>query len=302
MSILFINLGYLANILLMIISQLQTSTYSQTKALSLLPQAVNELFYAGDLLKLLEMPKVAIVGSRKLTNYGRFVTEKLARELARNGVVIVSGLALGIDSVAHRTALEENRPTIAVLPTGLEKIYPYQHHYLAKQIVDQGGALVSEYPAEQTTVMKYQFIARNRIIASLSQVVIITEAAKKSGSLHTAQFALDQGIDIFAVPGKIIDQNSVGTNDLIKQGAQILTSAQDVLEILNIKPTNDLKHKNTDPIQQKVVQLLKGESMTIQNIHLLSNINLTELQQAITLLELNGIIQSTDGYTWTLAI
>ncbi len=204
-------------------------------SLDQLAQPVASLFYSGDFIPLLDKPRIAIVGSRKLSQYGREVTYKLAYDLAKQGIVIVSGLALGIDSVAHRAALDAGGQTIAVLPSGLDNIYPSSHKDLGIEIVSKGGALVTEYPENRGTPLKYQFIARNRIIAALSQGILITEAASKSGSLHTANFGLELGLDIFAVPGNITSSNSEGTNKLIKDGAALITSAQDIVELYQTK-------------------------------------------------------------------
>ncbi len=240
MSILFILFEGKANILLMEIQRVYPQDQTATKVLSQLAQPVRELFYTGNLLELLERPCVAIVGSRKVTDYGIAVTTQLAKELTQAGVVIISGLALGVDSIAHQAALDAGGKTIAILPAGLDQIYPSRHQRLAEDIVRQGGALASEFPTGQGRPQKYQFIARNRIIAALSQGLLITEAARKSGSLHTANFALEQGIEVFAVPGSILNQTSDGTNELIKNGAAPVTNVRDILEVLNMHANKEL--------------------------------------------------------------
>jgi DNA processing protein len=164
-----------------------------------IPDAPKLLYFSGPLAELCKEPCVAIVGSRKVTPYGRAVTEKLAGELARQGVVIVSGLALGVDSIAHEAALRAHGRTIAVLPRDIEHIYPVSHTGLAQRILSAGGALISEYP-EGSDLHKFQFLERNRIIAGLSRGVIIPEAAARSGSLNTANAALEQGREVMAVP------------------------------------------------------------------------------------------------------
>lgn len=237
MSILFILFEGKANILLMEIQRIHPQDHATTRVLSQLAQPVRELFYAGYLLELLERPCVAIVGSRKVTDYGVAITTQLTKELVDAGIVIISGLALGVDSIAHQAALDAGGQTIAILPAGLDQIYPSRHQRLAEDIVRSGGALVSEYPVGQGRPQKYQFIARNRIIAALSQGVLITEAAARSGSLHTANFALEQGIEVFAVPGNILSETSGGTNDLIKTGATPVTNVQDILEGIGLGQT-----------------------------------------------------------------
>ena len=151
-------------------------------ALKLIPQPPRELFIEGRWADLADKPRVAVIGSRKASPYGRLVTERLVRALVTYGITVVSGLAFGIDSIAHQAALDSGGLTIAVLPSGLDNIYPATHRHLANQIVKQGGALISEYPPK-TESFKTNFIARNRLIAGLSQAVLITEAAAHSGSL-----------------------------------------------------------------------------------------------------------------------
>ena len=283
------------------ILRVQTADFGQTKVLYGLPQPAEQLFYAGNLLELLQKPCVAIVGSRKVSNYGRMVTEKLARELARAGVVIISGMALGVDSIAHQAAIDAGGSTLAILPSGLDRPYPSQHYQLAHQIVQQGGAIASEYPVGQGAPMKHQFIARNRIIAALSQGVVITEAAIKSGSLHTAQFALEQGIEVFAVPGNITSSESAGTNNLIKQGASPVTQVEDILASLGIDAVNTQLFSLASPLQEAIVKILQAGPMPAPQLQLQTKTNSAIFQQTITTLELDGIIQSYDGNIWALS-
>lgn len=211
------------------------STRGKLAVLSQLAQPVNNLYYAGNnLLELLDRPCVAIVGSRHPSEYGEQVTRQLVEDLVAAGIVIVSGLALGIDSIAHRAAVDNGGQTVAVLPAGLDNIYPSRHRQLADQIIETGGALVTEYPEGSGPPLKYQFIARNRIIAALADAIVITEAARKSGSLHTADFGLELGIDILALPGNITSPTSGGTNKLIRSGATPVLSSADILELFAI--------------------------------------------------------------------
>ena len=268
--------------------------------LSGLPQPVKELYVQGPLKGLLQRPTVAIVGSRKATPYGRNVTEKLAADLARAGVVIVSGLALGVDSIAHQACLDAGGQTIAVLPTGLDRIYPAQHYNLAQAIIGQGGALVSEYAPNSGAPQKYQFIARNRIIASLSNIVIITEAAEKSGSLHTAQFALEQGIDVFAVPGNITSAQSSGANRLIQSGAYPLLTVQDVLEHLHLQMPPQHSYQPANNSEAVVLEALQANISSISELLISTKLDLPRLQQTLTILELNGSIVSSGPGLWTV--
>lgn len=260
--------------------------------------APKQLFVLGTpLTELINQPLIAVVGSRKVSPYGRQITRKISGELAEKGIVIVSGLALGVDSIAHEAALEAKGKTIAVLPCGLDEIYPASHTELARRILKTGGTLVSEYPSG-TEPYKTNFVARNRIIAGLSAGVLITEAAEKSGSLHTANFALEQGREVMAVPGNITSPNSAGTNQLIRSGAALISSTDDVLGALGISP---VKPKN-----KQIIAADNAEEFTI--LTLISNgINDTELllkksglqpaqfSQTLTMLEIKGSIKASGG-------
>ncbi|MDB5164017.1 MAG: hypothetical protein JWS12_635 [Candidatus Saccharibacteria bacterium] len=256
------------------------------------------LYYEGDLPALLEKRRLAVVGSRKASAYGKQVTTELVREVAVKGVVIISGLAFGLDSIAHRAALEAGGFTIAVLPAGLDTIYPTGHTALARQIIKQGGALVSEYP-EHTTARKHHFIARNRIISALSEAVLIPEAASKSGSLHTAQFALEQGREVLAVPGNITSPLSVGTNNLIRTGATPITSAQDILESLNMDGAlAQLEILAANDSEHAILSLLQKGVNEASSLLALSQLPPSDFNQTLTMLEISGKIRSLGGGHW----
>lgn len=174
---------------------------------------------------------IAIVGCRDNTKYGELIAKNLAYNLAENGVNIISGLAKGIDSFAHIGAIYAKGKTIAVLGNSIDTIYPKENEIIAQKIIEYGGAIISEYPVG-AKIEKKNFPARNRIISGLSQGVIVVEAKEKSGSLITADFALEQGRDVYAVPGSIMSSHSAGTNNLIKEGAIPVTKYEDV--ILNV--------------------------------------------------------------------
>lgn len=262
-----------------------------------------QLYQQGaDLLSLMKRPRVAIVGSRNVSPYGRQVTQRLARELAEQGIVIISGLALGVDALAHRAALEVDGLTIAVLPGCLETVYPATNRRLAQDILAQGGALVSEYAAGEPMSYKANFIARNRIVAGLADAVLITEAAEKSGSLHTARFALEQGKDVLVVPGNITSPGSVGTNNLIKAGALPITSSQDVLHALGLvchrtKPTTA---KGRNAYEQRVLDLLLQGVNDGNTLLTKSDLTITEFNQTLTMLELGGKVRSLGANQWAL--
>ncbi|MBR3323308.1 DNA-processing protein DprA, partial [Candidatus Saccharibacteria bacterium] len=189
------------------------------------------LYYYGKMPKK-RVTTVAIVGARRNTDYGHEVAYNIAYALAKRGVLIISGLALGIDSVAHRGALDAGGVTIGVLGTPIEKIYPLRHRALAEEMVEKGGAVTSEYRLGDNMDWKASFLHRNRLISGLADVIIVVEAAEKSGSLNTAMHALEQGKELFAVPGDINRVTSQGCNRLIMQGAQPLTRVEDVFAVL----------------------------------------------------------------------
>lgn len=269
-----------------------------------IPSPPKQLYYTGgDLSELLQRPLVSIVGSRKVSPYGQYVTTKLARELAEQGVVVVSGLALGIDALAHRGALEAGGLTIAVLPSPLEDICPHSHQQLAMEILRQGGALISEYP-EGTPPFRPNFVARNRLVAGISDALIITEAALKSGSLHTARFALDQGKDVLAVPGNITSPTSVGANNLLRAGAVPVTSTADVLSVLQLqyKAITPLKVSvGANPLEQAIIDLLKAGLTEGEQLQRDSELDIAEFNQTLTMLELSGKIRPLGAGHWALA-
>ena len=261
----------------------------------------SELFYRGtDPSNLLTVPSVAIIGSRKMSAYGRAVTEKLATDLANAGIVIISGLALGVNSAAHRIAVQSRVPTLAVQAGGLDTIHPTSHFGLAEQILAQGGALVSEYP-QGMPPLAHQFVARNRIIAALADAVLITEAALKSGSLHTAAFALDLGKPVLAVPGPITSSLSAGTNQLIKTGASVVTSVDDILAVLHISKQDAQQNLfgNNDAESAILAAIGQGVSDGSAMQHE-SGLSVTEFAQTLTMLEIQGKIRAIGGDTWTL--
>jgi DNA processing protein len=183
-------------------------------------------------------PAVAIVGARACSAYGRAVARSLGRALAGAGVTVISGLARGVDGEAHRGALEAGGPTVAVLGCGIDRDYPAAHAELARRIVDGGGLVVSEYEAGVEPA-PWRFPARNRIIAGLSRATVVVEARERSGALITADFALEEGREVLAVPGEITSSLSAGTNALLRLGATPVTGAGDVLEALGVEPTAD---------------------------------------------------------------
>lgn len=243
-------------------------------------------------------PAVAIVGTRKPTTYGKEVTARLAGELAAQGVVIISGLALGIDGIAHEAALEAGGITIAVLPTSLEQIYPYIHRSLAKRIVERGGALLSEYnPGDQ--VYKSNFLARNRIVSALADGLLITEAAQHSGTTTTAAFALEQGKPVMAIPGNITSPLSVGCNQLLQRGARLITCCNEVLEEIGcVLPATPAVPAAQTPEQQAILMLIASGLRDGDQLLLQSQLTPSLFSQTITLLELQGKVRPLGANQW----
>lgn len=264
--------------------------------------APRELYYLGDIESAMAQPRLAIVGSRKVSAYGKSVTTKLARAVAEHGVTIVSGLALGVDGLAHQAALEAGGKTIAVLPSGLDTIYPAAHYQLAQRILEQGGALISEYPLSSEP-FKTNFVSRNRIVSGISDGVLITEAALKSGSLHTATFARKQGKTLMAVPGNITSELSAGTNNLIKAGRAIpVTEIRDILAAMGLK-----QHKKkaiqlgaTDEETAILTLLIQGMSDASELLHH-SQLDTLLFNQTLTMLEITGKIRPLGAGHWGLA-
>lgn len=252
------------------------------------------LFYKGD-LSLLKMPSIAIVGTRTPSAYGRMVSERFARELAQNGVAIISGLAYGVDSIAHRAALECGGKTVAVLGSGLNNIYPAQHLDLAREIAEK-GLLLSEY-CPSTSATKYSFPARNRIIAGLSDGVLITEAGLKSGTLYTRDFALDYGREVYAVPGNIDNCKSDLPNEIVCSGQGMgVTSSKAILENMNIDSQQPQKKNLQLSFEEDVVvKLLETGAKDMDELEKKSNLAIGVLNSCLTMLEIRGIISRMPG-------
>lgn len=248
------------------------------------------------------LPAVAIVGSRKLSPYGREVTYRLAFDLAKQGVTIVSGLALGADGVAHQAALDAGGRTIAVLAGGLDSIHPRTHRNLAINILQHGGTLISEY-APGTAPLKQNFVARNRLVSALSDMVIITEATEASGSLITARFALEQNKLVGAVPGNITSSLSVGTNSLIKSGATPITRAEDALNELGVQATAQLQAEvfGDTKEEQCIIDIIREGITALDEIQAKSQLDPIVFSQTITMLEISGKIRPLGAAHWALS-
>lgn len=248
--------------------------------------------------ELLQQLSIAMVGTRNPTNYGKIVANKLAKELVESGFVVVSGLARGIDSISHSGAISANGPTIAVLGSGIDVIYPSENKKLYNEIVAK-GLIISEYPPNTAPHPGF-FPQRNRIISGLAYGTIIVEASMKSGSLITAQFALDQSREVFAVPGPITSKQSLGTNSLIKQGAKLVQTIDDILEEFPYISLNgggqksSLTEKLTDS-EALVYELIDYNPIHIDEIYSKLDLNLSEIYEALFSLQLKNMIKQVSG-------
>lgn len=253
--------------------------------------------YVKGRMALQERTGVAVVGSRKASEYGLRVTDRISRELAFGGLVIVSGMARGIDARAHQAALAAKGQTIAVLGSGVDVIYPQENRGLYARIVEQ-GAVVSEFPmgAEPNS---YHFPARNRIISGLSAGVLVVEASPKSGSLITARLALEQGRDVFAIPGSVYAYKARGTHNLLKSGAKLVESATDILEEFQLgspaATAPDKIRPQLDPEAQRVYELIEDEPAHIDDLITGAGLNSGRLSAVLLELELGGLVQQLPG-------
>jgi DNA processing protein len=240
---------------------------------------------------------VAIVGTRRVTAYGRQVAEDIGSSLARNGLTIISGLARGADSIAHQAALNAGGRTIAVLGSGLDRIYPPENRHLAEQI-KANGALISEY-SPGTPPEASNFPQRNRLISGLSLAVIVIEAGHKSGALITAGFAADQGREVFAVPGNITSPGSKGTNRLIQNGAYPLLSAEQVLETLELGMVAEHRSARvtlpSDAVEAQLFETLGQEPLHIDEITNRTEIPVEKVTATLALMELKGMVRQVGG-------
>lgn len=244
---------------------------------------------------------LAVVGTRKVSAYGRQVTYDLVSELARHGLTIVSGLARGIDGAAHQAALDAGGRTIAIMASGVDIIYPSEHRKLAEQIM-QHGAIVSDYPLG-TKPEAGNFPPRNRIISGLAMGVLVTEAGIKSGALITSNYALEQGgRDVFAVPGNITARSSNGTNKLIQDGAHAVTSAQDIMEVLNLTSTIDYVEAReslpADEVERALLEQMADGPLHVDELGHRCGLAIDKVSSTLTMMELKGMVRQVDNMTY----
>ncbi len=247
---------------------------------------------------------VAVVGSRKATRYGLTVAAKLARDLAGSGMTVISGMARGIDTAAHRGALAAGGRTVAVLGCGVDVVYPGENAGLMEEIVSS-GAVVSEFPLQERPEA-WHFPVRNRIISGMSRGVVVVEAAARSGALITADCALDQGRDVMAVPGNITSEQSRGTNRLIRQGARLVEDAGDVLEELGLSRLfrddgRDAPAPSLSPGEDAVYKLISAEPVMLDELVERSGLPAQNILAALTFLEMRGFVRQLPGRLYIAA-
>ncbi len=275
------------------------------KLLLEIPKLPPILYYKGSMENTDELC-LAVVGTRQISNYGRTIIPQLVEPLVLAGATIVSGMAFGVDSAAHNIAVKHNKRTIAVLGGGLDEksLYPKHHQLLAKQIVDCGGALLSEYPIG-TPNFKQNFVARNRIISGLSIATLIIECDLQSGTLITAKHALDQNRQVYAVPGPIYSPQSQGPNNLLKMGAKPLTTANDVLEDLNLKTLPEQLGAQTlfgDTKEElTLLKLINYDPIIINELIKKSGLDTSVVTSTLTFLEMKGRIKNLGGQQYILS-
>jgi DNA processing protein len=240
---------------------------------------------------------VAIVGTRRITAYGRQVSEDLATFLALNGVTVVSGLARGVDAVAHAAAVKAGGRSLAVMGCGVERIYPPEHRQLAEQLIAHGG-LLSDY-APGTPPESANFPPRNRIISGLAMATVVVEAGEESGALITATFAGEQGREVFAVPGSILAPQSRGCNRLIAEGAHPLLTPQDVLDVLKLDgrevPPPAMLALPADEIEARLLQVVGSQPLHVDDIRAQSGLPIEKVTAALAIMELKGMVKQVGG-------
>ena len=292
MSILFI----------MNIQKINETSYAYPERLREINSPPNPLYVFGNLNLLADTkrPWIAIIGTRYPSVYGQDMTYQLAMELSASGAVIVSGLALGVDAIAHQAAIDQGMPTVAVLARGLDAMYPVENEQLGNQIPKDGGTIVSEYKPG-IGAYKQHFVARNRLISALSDIILVTEATKDSGTRHTVRFAQEQNKSVMAVPGNINSPQSAGTNNMIRQGAKMVTSASDVLLEIGLKSTLIDKPVKADSREEgALLDLLREGVNKSEELIARSGLSAMDFANVMSLMEISGKVANLGAGTWVI--
>lgn len=282
------------------INKISPDKNSFTQILTSIAVVPHTLYYTGE-LPAARIPTIAVVGTRRPTAYGTEVTTRLAGDLAKRGVIIVSGMALGVDGLAHRAALQAGGTTIAVQANGLDRLYPASHRQLGADILANGGAILSEYEPG-TPSYPNQFLERNRIVSGLSDGILITEASARSGTLNTAHHALEQGKEVFVVPGNITSPLSSGCNALLRQGATPVTRVEDILEVLapELLTAQTQLALGDNPLQTTIIKLLQSGVRDGDELQRKAEANASDFTRELTMMEIGGHIRALGANQWTL--
>lgn len=268
-----------------------------------LGDAPKQLYYKGNWDTKLFEKCLAVVGTRRMTSYGRRVTEELVGEIASQGITIVSGFMYGIDATAHKAALRVGGKTIAVMPCGIDMIHPADQADLYKEVIDSGGLVISEYEGNFKPLL-WTYPKRNRIVAGLSQATLVVEAGEKSGSLITANFAKKYKRKLFAVPGPLTSSVSVGIMQLIREGASVATSARDILGFYDIKSeirnskfetNSNVQNSKFQTIEGRILEQLRREPLESDQLARTLEIGIAQLGAALSTMQLSGIITEENG-------
>ncbi|MGM0439386.1 MAG: DNA-processing protein DprA [Patescibacteria group bacterium] len=270
------------------------------KRLKKIKDAPKELYYKGNFSDEIFDKCLAVVGSRKMTNYGKKICDKLVSEVAARGITIVSGFMYGMDATAHRAAVKVGGKTIAVMPCGIEKIHPSYQEELYKEVIKKDGLILSEMPGKKGPA-KWTYPQRNRIVAGLSQATLVVQAAKNSGSLITANLTKDFNRKLFAVPGPLTSKVSIGTANLIKNGADIVTCARDILDFFAPKQagmdfvekskSKNTHYKNLSKKERQVVENLEVEPLEVDDIARKLNLPANKTGTILSKMQLKGVIE-----------
>ncbi|NMB48451.1 DNA-protecting protein DprA [Candidatus Kuenenbacteria bacterium] len=264
------------------------------------------LYYRGELKAESDEFAVAVVGTRKYSSYGKQAVTDIVSELTNQGITTVSGLAIGIDAIVHEVTVSKGGRTIGVLGSGISDndIYPAINRSLGQKVLDNGGLLISEYPPG-TVPIKQNFPQRNRIISGLSVATLIIEAPETSGALLTAKYALEQNRDVLAIPGSIYSANAVGPNNLIKMGAKLVTSANDVLEVLNMKQVKEfIDNRKVVPDTQEealILQIIGVEPCHVDEIIKTTGLTTAQVNSTLILMEMKGKVRNLGNMVYTIA-
>ena len=248
---------------------------------------------------LLNQTSIAIVGSRKATEYGKKYAAIFAKKLSKAGISIISGMATGIDSIAHIYSMKEEGKTIAVLGSGFNHIYPRENYYLYQKILQNGGCVITEYPSE-TEVDMANFPRRNRIISGLAMGILVVEARKRSGSTITAKYAIQQNKEVFCIPNKLGEKTGYSPNLLIKNGANLVTCPEDILEFYDIE--HQEKDNQITEKYQEIYKLIGELPISANEIAKLTNQTIAKITEALCILEIEGLIKHVPGNKYVRVI